>query len=587
MAAGLLLVALHVGFRAWVVYPSWFFLDDFNLLHQAERPTPGLSYLIEPYNGHLMPGGRLVAWLVAQSGHVNWSLAASITLALQAAAALTALWMLLALFGRRWGILGPLVVWLTSALTIPSFVWWAAALNFVAIQISFFAAVAAWVTYLRGRRARWLVVTTLAVAWGLFFWVKALLIVPVLAFLALAYFTPRWRRGTVTWVARRYWLATVALGGVAGGYVAYYVRVTPSQFEEGAKASVAGLADTMLGTSFATTALGGPWQWDDLAPPTAQVDAPSWAVSLAWATIAVVALLAALRRRNTGRAWLLLAGYLAVLFVLLYASRAQEFGSVIGLELRYLADASMVLVLVMALISLEMPGAPGGSTLREDPPLRTAVPPVAVALLLLAVSAGGVVSTMSYTAFWHEDNRAHPYLATVQQQVADRGRVELAAQVVPDRVMSQLAAPSNASTFLLPLVTDRVTFPDVSNDLMAIDEGGNLRPAAIRLGVRSEPGPLDGCGWRVTSRGRAIPLAGRAFDYSWWVRVGYLASGSFSVTFSAGGQSVEAPLTRGLGNVYFRVDGTFDELRIDGLPDGASACIDTVEVGDVVPGGGA
>ena len=42
LAAGAALVVLQLLFRAWVLYPSWFFLDDYNLLHDA-RQGPGVA----------------------------------------------------------------------------------------------------------------------------------------------------------------------------------------------------------------------------------------------------------------------------------------------------------------------------------------------------------------------------------------------------------------------------------------------------------------------------------------------------------------------------------------------------------------
>ena len=42
----------------------------------------------------------------------------------------------------------------------------------------------------------------------------------------------------------------------------------------------------------------------------------------------------------------------------------------------------------------------------------------------------------------------------------------------------------------------------------------------------------------MTERGRRIPLAGEAFDFVWWARIGYLSSKDSSVTVSAGTTSV-------------------------------------------------
>ena len=82
-----------------------------------------------------------------------------------------------------------------------------------------------------------------------------------------------------------------------------------------------------------------------------------------------------------------------------------------------------------------------------------------------------------------------------------------------------------------------------------------------------------------------MPLAGRAFQWQWWVQVGYLASADSPVTVSAGdSERRHRRYSAGSNSLYVRVDGTFDEVRFDGLDDDTMLCVDTVEVGQPVPG---
>ena len=53
-------------------------------------------------------------------GSLNWTLAATLTIGVQVLASAACLWMLVTLFGARWGILAPLALYLTSALTCPA-----------------------------------------------------------------------------------------------------------------------------------------------------------------------------------------------------------------------------------------------------------------------------------------------------------------------------------------------------------------------------------------------------------------------------------------------------------------------------------
>lgn len=585
LGAGVLLVLCQLAFRAWVLYPSWFFLDDYNLLRDATRRPLTLDYLLTPYNAHLMPGGRLLVWLVADAGPVNWALAATFTLVLQAAACLAALWMLATLFGARWPMLGLLAVYLTSVLTVPATVWWAAALNLVPLQVAFFLAVGAWVTYLRRRRTVWLLGTVGMVAFGLLFDVKALLIAPVLAFLALAYFARGSVRDRVATVARRDWPALVLTALVLGGYVAYYLAHVDQPLTQTRLSVVADIANTMLGTAFMSAVVGGPWRWTVLAPPTAYADPPGWALHLAWVAVVLVIVYGLLRRRRTLRAWALLAGYVLGLMTLLVDSRAPSFGGVIGLEYRYLTDAACVVTLCLGLAFLPLRGAVESSAARTEPLLTVAVPRAGLVGLLVFVCGSGLISSALYAGYWHSDNASDAYLHNLAADLKAQGAVDLADQPVAEDVMSHLAAPNNTVRRLSSLLSEQVAFPRTSARLAVVAPDGTLQRALIGPGVVSRPGPRQDCGWLVGEQGGDIPLTGRAFPWVWWARVGYLASQDSAVRISAGSDSVETNVQAGLNSLYVRLDGTFDTVRIDGLDNGTTLCVDTIEVGQPTPGG--
>ena len=585
LAAGAVMILLQLGFRAWVLFPSWFFLDDYNLLNDALEGGVDAEYLMQPYNGHLMPAGRLVVWLVAASGDLNWPAAVVSTLVFQALSSGFALWMLVTLFGRRLAVLLPFALYLSSAMTIPALLWWSAALTLLPLQAAFFAAVGCWVRYLRAPTLPWLAGTILSVLAGLTFDVKGILVAPVLFFLAVGYFASGRLDRRIVHIVRTYWPAAVASVVLIGGYVTYYVAAVPTVETSYDLPAIGTIASSMLGNAFPTGALGGPWRWLALAPPTAFADAPDVAVHASWVGLAMVAAYAALRRERTLRAWALLAGYLLILLALLAISRGTEFGAVIGLEYRYLTDAVCVLTLVLGLVFLPLRGALESSTPRPQPLLTAQVPTAWVLALTLLVVGSGVVSSVSYTRYWHSDNASQPYLQNLRDDLRAEGEVDLADTVVPEPVLSQLTAPLNTSRRLATLASDRVTFPDVSDNLAVVADDGRLHSAAIQLGVGSVEGPVEDCGWRVRSRGRTIPLTGRAFEWEWWVRIGYLGSQESDVVVSAGTSRIETTVQGGLNSLYVRVEGGFDSVRIDGLAPGVTLCVDTVEVGQPVPGG--
>lgn len=581
---GVAMVLAHVAFRAWALLPSWFYQDDYIVLAEANSRALSPAYVLEPLNGNLMPGGRLVAKLVAASGSLDWGLAAGFVLLFQALAALAALWALLSFFGPRWGVLVPLTLYLSSAMTLPAMMWWTAALNQVPLQAALFVALGCWLRHLRTRKVGWLLLTLVAMALGLFFYVKALLLFPVLAFVALAWFATGGPVRRVVHVWRTYWLASVSVSALGIAYLAYYSSSVDTPFT-GTTAGVVGqITETMLGEAFITGVLGGPWVWNPRTPPNAFAAAPDATIHLSWVVVTLVVVFGVLTRRRTLRAWALLGAYLLCCLGLLVTSRGPDYGAIIGLEYRYLTDAAAISALCVGLAFLEVRGAPDTSLPREPSLLRLALRPGMVAALVAVVAVGGVVSSVRYVSYWHTRNDSDPWIHALQRDLDRLGRVDLANTAVPDHIIAAISG-ANALSTVTPLLRGSVDFPRTTSRLGVVDERGAVRSALIGPGVRSTKGPLKGCGWRVRSAGRTIPLAGRAFEWEWWLRIGYLYSDESQVTVTAGGDEVEATLLPGLNSLYVKVTGSFDEIRIDDIAPGSTLCVDTVEVGQVEPGG--
>ena len=576
------LLVTQLVLRAWAAWSSWYFLDDLVFLRRYAEASDW-SYLVEPYNGHLMPVAKSVYWLIRATGPTEWWPAALILVGGQALASAACLWMLVSLFGVRRAILVPYSLYLFLPLSVPSYMWFIAALQQLPLQITLTIGVGAWVRYLRTRRLMWLLVCGAVLCLGLAFWPKALFLLPLLAYLSVAYFSAG---GLMQRLRGLRWqlLAFAPLLVVGVAYVGYYVSVVPEQLTPVTARLMGEFAGTMLGTTLVSGLVGGPWQWNDSAPPNAFADPPSWAVHLSWVVVVAVVAYAWLRRIRTGRALLLFLGYVGGTFVLVLTSRAGALGATLGTDSRYLSDIPLVAALCLGLAFIDLPGAPGSSALRLEPRIHAA-PRVVGAVLLVVVLMGSLASSFTYVRPWHRDNAAHPFFDRFRAEVEARGRTDLVDRVVPEDVMSQLAAPANNFEFLAPLVTDAAHFPEVSSDLAIVGDDGSLRQVAIERGVDSVPGPVAGCGWRVTERGRRIPLAGDAFDFVWWARIGYLSSQDSSVTVSAGTTSVRTRVRSGLNNLYLRLDGGFDHVMIDGLDPGTTLCVDTIEVGQPEPGG--
>jgi hypothetical protein len=574
---GLALVALQLLTRGWALSSNWFYTDDYALLRDAGTGLSG-TYLLDPLNSHLMPGTRLLAWLVAESGNLNWPLAASITLVLQALASVAALWMLLGLFGRRWGVLALLVVYLTTAITAQATLWWISSLNQIPVQLGFFVAVGGGVRYLRSRRLRWLVTAVAGLVVGLLFFQKALLSLPVLAFLALAYFAGGGPVARFLVAVRRFWPAVVAVSAVSLAYLAYFLTQVEQPLQADTSASPVALAENMVGSAFITGALGGPWRWS-AHQGGAWADPPLWVTQMCWVTAALVVAYAFLRRHATLRAWALLAGYLTVSVLLVALSRGLVYGNEIGLAYRFQTDVVCVLVLSLGLAFLPVPGAVESSHPREEPLLRLEVPGRAVVAGVVVLGLSGSVNWFWYAHDWKTSNASRSFVDILERDLRRNEPVDVADTVLPRAVMPAIFAPDNRISSLAVLLPGETSYPDSTDRLAVVGDRGTMHQALIETKVASRTGPADGCGWRVTARGLEVPLRGETIDTDWWLRIGYLGSTRSPVRVTAGDSVVPGTVYPGLNSLYVRVAGTFDAVRIDGLSPGATLCIDTVEVG--------
>lgn len=573
------LVVVHLLARGWALSRNWFFYDDFYLIQDGSSPS-ALSHLFDPYNGHLMPGARVIAWLLAGNGGLNWTFACTITLLIQAAAAGGALFMLLTLFGRRWGIVVPLVLYLTSAFTLPSMIWWSVAITALPTQVAFFWSVGCWVRYLRTREWSWLVRSIAAVAFGLAFDVRGILVVPVLIFVALAYFSSGSLVRRLASLSR-FWPAVVVGGAISLAYVVAYRIHVPQPFNDSSWRILGQMADNMVATAFPTALVGGPWQWQETL---LVADPPRWAVVLSWFAVLGVPLYALLLRRRTLRAWVPTVFLLGTILALVSLSRAPALGPVLGLDYRFFAEVSCAVVLGIGLAFMELEGATESSAPRVRPLLRVTVPRSLVLVLALVVVVSGTWSSAAYTLKFRDKNQSRAYFDTAVTDIDRVGNIDLVNQALPPTVMDLLFFPRNTTGDLLPMMTEHARFPQSAPMMSMLTETGDLRSVVVSSGVASTPGPDEGCGWRITDRGRTVPLTAAAFDFSWWLRIGYLSSSDSPVRITAGEEVVDTMVLSGLNDLFVRVDAGFDSIRFDGLASDTTLCVDVIDVGQPTPG---
>ena len=132
-----------------------------------------------------MPGDFYVTWLMTRASPFNYALPATGLVLAQAVADIGLLRLLLIAFGRRWGILPPLVIYLATSFTVESAVWWATGTQALPLQIAFFWALGCQFNYLRTRRALSALAAMAWVVFGLVFYEKSLLLIGALAIVSL------------------------------------------------------------------------------------------------------------------------------------------------------------------------------------------------------------------------------------------------------------------------------------------------------------------------------------------------------------------------------------------------------------------
>src|SRR4029078_238829 len=96
--AAVALVVARVAVRAWATWPSWFTGDDFAFIAHMTTDGTSLSSAMTPHGGHLMPAGMSLSWLSDAIAPYDYRFNAAVLLALQVAADLGLLTLLLRMF---------------------------------------------------------------------------------------------------------------------------------------------------------------------------------------------------------------------------------------------------------------------------------------------------------------------------------------------------------------------------------------------------------------------------------------------------------------------------------------------------------
>ena len=591
--AVLALVLAQAVWRVVLLSGSWFGGDDFLYASRASRLGLSWEQLVGKHGGQLMPGGFLLVWLDTALAPLDWDLVVAQTALLGVLAGLAVWHMLRTVFGARPVLLAPLALYLLSPLTLPAANWYAAGLNALPLQIALPMAVAAQVRYARTLRARDALVTAAWVAFGLLFFVKAVLLPPLLFALtgALGFAGTR----HVSWrvVLVRHRRAWALQAGLLGAYAVLYVLTPVAAPSAGlhvprSGAAVADLFANGLGRVLAPGVLGGPWRWFPTEAPTALALPPFLAVWLSAVVVLAAVLGACVARRRAAWAWACVLGYGCACLTVIAFARLNLLNGVLGLETHYLADCAPLVVLAMTFSLLPVAGEAGPvlDVSRLHLParlLRSGGTTVLAGVLVLATSSVFSVHAFQQQRLSREPGRhflenARAALAAAPDDLA------LYDRRAPDSLLTPLIVEGGQiSDVLAPVMPerlgDRPFAAPVSEAPQAFDADGRLHPVGVD-GVEARRGP-DACGWVVDGTSAFVPLRSELFDYDWTVRVGYVSSRPSLARVTFGRTTVDVLLRAGVGQFVFPAEGSSDRVRFD-VPKGTSLCVGDVQVGNLV-----
>jgi hypothetical protein len=567
-----LVIAVHLTVRAWLILPGEYWQDDFVFLRRARSSPLSWDLLLHAHNGHVIPMSFLLTWLAA---HVHSYLpAALIMLALQALASL-ALWLFLrAVVGPTPAMVVALSVALFTPLMFSTVTWWAAGVMMLGLQLAMALAGYAHVQYQRTSRWRWLVVALLALLLGFAFWEKTVLIP---AFLVLVSLLASGSARSTLRTVLRLWPAWLAYGLLTGAYLVAYAQVASVG---GAKVrtveGVVSLARHQMVDVFFRGLMGGPWH--GLSSGAGWLPASAFGIALLLQVLVafgVVAYRLAGPRSLVGWAAILL--YLG-LDVTLTARGRGLFFVFIQMDPRYVCDAIPLAAVCIAVML----------TPRESRALRLPTWSVswAAAFVVIVVVFNSSMVTASGMAGALHRNEVSTYIANARKSLAREPRLVLYDGFVPASIMIG-AFPPNEKTVSSVLdaygVDARYDLP--SAQLRVLDDKGVARPVRLSFVQTGQIDPTDDCGVRLDSdhRQEVVELDRPVADGTWVLRLDYAADTDAVVDVVTTGSPQPVGLSAGLRSVFVTVRGGTSSVELI-LERGAGAvCASALTVGYPVP----
>jgi hypothetical protein len=587
------LIAVHLLLRAIVFGSAFFYGDDY--LFQGRAARLGLlseSYLLYPHDGHLMPAGMLVSGVLERIAPLNYWPVLITLLLLQWLATWLSYRLLRALIGPRPALLIPVLILTLTPMTLLPGAWFAAAINFLPMQIATAIAGLCVLRAVRGGSQWWYVLATLSVIVGLTFFEKAVLI-PLTLLAVIVASGPRGGGALRSLGAalRRSWLLWVLLALTVAGYLLFYFEQSggpDSTFVDSAGIVIM-LTDTVI-KGLLPALLGGPINWLAIGAGSAAVDPATWVTVIGVVSISAIAVYGCLQSARSRAVWLVAGTYVFVDLILMALGRGSfDIITGLGLSFRYTVDSLLVLLVAIAITFAPPKGHEDGIVARQTRRrarsliTRSRAVAIAIPLVLLAFVSAAIASNFNLISPLSQ-NLSRDWLTNIQRSVEGRTvPVEILDTPVPDFVLTDLTAPYNLSSWALAPLSNDVRVTDVIHEGVMFNGDGVLVSADV-VGVDSFPGPNGDCGWSVTTEPVAITLGAEPSYWYYTLRISYLAPSNVTVAVQYGdGPSIDVELREGAGVLYASIEGGGSRVTITPTQSTFAVCIAQVRVGDLVP----
>jgi hypothetical protein len=508
------------------------------------------SYLFQDYNGHVVPGLFILAWLETAIAPLNHTVAV-LPLLVMHGVALALFWRLLArLFGNRWSTLPAFAVLAASPLILYPTLWWAYAMQFLPLLVAMAGALLAHLKYLETGRG-WFA-SILWTVGGLLFFEKGALFVGILFAVTVLS-----GGGTISDTLVKHWRVWAGHAALLVCYAATYVALTAGQ-TAGTPVPASALAE-LVGRGIFDTFLPGLFGGLFAAP----AEATGWVTpSLVIRVAAVVLAIAIIVFSKKVTPWLLLGGYLAVDLALVAVTRLTQLGPGVGADPRYLADAVPVAVICAAF-------AFQGRRDRQWP---------MVGISVLLVVAG--VTSFLRVATGLQFREARDYVATARDAFALQPDIALFDNTVPQPVILDWFFGENLASRVVGLVPEAPAFDRPAETLYQLDERGAPRPiTGLTDIVRGEKGPTPDCGHLVTGKPARIPLANMSYGHR-VLKLGYFTGDTGDGVITVGDTRAPVKFREGLHVLYIPITGTYTHVEVSWNKDLRPLCVTDVTIGN-------